>query len=93
MLYVDETENNKMEYDIDISRHQRGRIKIHAKTREIAKEEALDIKNRDKIEWLGEEWFHIDEVTEIPLKCPNCKIELPDGSLYCNKCGTKIETL
>jgi hypothetical protein len=25
------------------------------------------------------------------MKCPECKIELPEGSKFCNECGKKLE--
>ena len=25
------------------------------------------------------------------MKCPNCGCEIPDGYLYCEKCGSEIQ--
>ena len=83
----------KLKYIIDISKHQRGRIEVYASDRESAKEEALSVRNRDNIEWLEKDWCCIDDMCYVPPKCPNCKIQLPEGSLYCNKCGVRVEEL
>ena len=29
---------------------------------------------------------------ETTKRCPHCGATLPEGSIYCYKCGTKIET-
>ena len=82
-----------MKFIIDISKHQRGRINVYAPNLETAKTEALSVRNRDNIEWLEKDWYSIDEVYYVSPKCSNCKIELPEGSLYCNKCGVRVEKL
>ena len=78
-----------MRFIIDISKHQVGRIEIIAEDRENAKKMALSEENRDKIKWHDKERFRIDEVYYIKPSCPDCKIELPEGSLFCYKCGKK----
>ena len=80
-----------MKYIIDVTKHLSGEIEIYATSRQEAKEKALSESNRHKIKWRNNEYFTIDEVYCIPTKCDVCNATLPEGSVYCNKCGAKCQ--
>ena len=80
-----------MKYKVLVTRLSYGNIEICAENREVAKSMALSEDNRNKISWFKNDDYQIAEVTRLQTKCDKCGVDIPDNSIFCYKCGAKIQ--
>lgn len=77
-------------YKMLIERRSYGEIEVIAENRDLAKEIALNPNNNDNILWRKNDEYKILEVYRLSPNCEKCGIEVPDGSIFCYKCGAKL---
>lgn len=81
-----------MKYKVITTKCLFGEIIVNAKNKDEAQQKAYDIAKNNEYKWHEEEKIDIHEIHEVPLLCSKCGVQLPLGSLFCNKCGTKTES-
>ena len=79
-------------YIIELIKIEHSNLVVKSTNREEAKVLALALVEEkfNEINW-EHRHFKITEMIKIPLKCGKCGKEVPDDSIFCNKCGEKID--
>lgn len=80
-----------MEYKVIMTKRLFGEILVQAQDKDEAVQKAYEIAKNNEYKWYSEEKIDAHEVHQVPIMCNNCNATLPPESLFCNKCGTKIE--
>ena len=80
-----------MKYKVIMTKRLFGEVLVRAQSKDEAVQKAYEMVKNDDYKWYSEEKIDAHEVHRLPIVCNNCKTTLPPESLFCNKCGAKIE--